>query len=439
MQSYYITYYGCAVNEAEANELAHLMDTGGFVGAIDVNHADLIIILACSVRQDIMDSIYNFIATNKIKKNVLKILTGCVLEYDISKLKGQFDIIIDITKIAKLPKLIARKSKFYEYSPGNNSYLELNYQSNKPWEQLIPISNGCNQFCSYCAVPYTRGRENNSSAKKILTKIKNLAPEVKKITLLGQTVNSYVNPDKNSKIINFADLLENVALLRPDSWVRFASSHPNGFDLYLIKIIAKYPNISRHIHLPLQSGSNKILKLMNRKYTIEQYYELVDKIYKYIPDANLTTDIIVGFPGETKSDFNNTLKAISKCQVSAVETGIYSPRPGTLAQKMYRDSITKAEKLRRAKEINNYINRKFRQKSIKLIGSSQEVLIESIDNGFSLGRTRKYETVKIVGALAKNLGAFVPVRFIKPSEKDLKLNRFVCKMPNHGPNAGFKV
>ena len=185
-------------------------------------------------------------------------------------------------------------------------------------------------------MPYTRGREVNRSAQKILKEVCGLSNNVKKITLLGQTVNSYINPDNlkvkklkvKSKIKDFADLLEQIAILKPNIWITFLSPYPTKFNLKLIKVIAKYDNISKHIHFPLQSGSDKLLKLMNRKYNMKQFYKIVDQIYKYIPDVNLTTDVILGFPGENKKDFQKSLQAVKRCRFTAIFTGLYSVKRG---------------------------------------------------------------------------------------------------------------
>lgn len=465
MFKYYIKYYGCAMNRADAEKLVTIFDLAGFEKTKDIDKADIITLLACSVRQTAVDRIYGAFHKKKLKKVVIKILTGCVLDQDFKKLQDRFDIIIDITKIKKLPKLIKERQQYYQYCPGDNEYLKVNSQLENKWEQLIPISNGCNQFCTYCAVPYTRGREVNRSASNILQEVKNLGPEVKQIILLGQTVNSYVkpvkfcgagispsvklfnrvNPDKNSKVRDFAlrqaqdfaDLLEQVAILKPDAWITFLSPYPTKFNLKLIKIIAKYDNISKHIHLPLQSGSDKILKLMNRKYNMKQFYKIVEQIYKYIPQVNLTSDIIVGFSEETKIDFKRTLQAIKKCKFTLIYTGLYSPRPGTVSAKIYKDEISKAEKRKRDEEITKLVGQISKKHNERFLNTTQKVLVQKVvenpewsrgSKDFSLGKMQNYETVKISNFQKEDLGKFIKVKINKALDWGLEGERVKGKL-----------
>ncbi len=412
------------MNQADAEKLASVFNSSGFEKVAQMEKADIITLLSCSVRQSAIDRAYGAFHQKKLKKNVIKILTGCVLDKDVQKLQDRFDIIIDITKIKELPRLIKKHQQHYHYCPGTNKYLEIDSQSENTWEKLIPISNGCNQFCTYCAVPYTRGREINRSARKILKEVQNLSSDVQKITLLGQTVNSYLNSDQKSKIHpvkscgagispsvklfnrvkNFADLLEQIAILKPQTWITFLSPYPTKFSLKLIKVIAKYDNISKHIHLPLQSGSDKILKLMNRKYNMKQFYKIVDQIYKYIPEANLTTDIILGFPGEKKEDFQESLKAVQKCKFTAIFTGLYSPRPGTVSDKIYEDEISQKEKRARDEKITKTVAQISAQKNKRFIGSRHKVLVQNIKGNIAIAKTKNNEAVRVKNVSAEDLG-----------------------------------
>ena len=425
------------MNQADAEKLATVFDTVGFEKVEQMEKADIIAILSCSVRQSAIDRAYGVFHKKKLKKGVIKILSGCVLATDFKKLQDRFDIIIDITKIKELPNLIEAHKKHYQYCPENNLYLEVNSKAENSFEALIPISNGCNQFCTYCAVPYTRGREVNRSVQKILKEVKNLSDEVKKIILLGQTVNSYLNSDQKSKIKDFAprqawdfahqplrqtplhhsrgprqgrqvrdfaDLLEQVAILKPNTWISFLSPYPSKFDLKLIKVIAKYDNISKHIHLPLQSGSDKILKLMNRKYDLKQFYKIVEQIYKYIPEANLTTDIILGFPKETKKDFQDSLRAVKKCKFTSIFTGLYSPRPGAVSAKIYEDEITQKEKRARDEEVTKAVAQISAQKNKKFVGSTERVLVQSVKSNIAVAKMKNNETVRVKNVQKEDLG-----------------------------------
>lgn len=410
------------MNQADAEKLATVFDLSGFKNTNDIKKADVIILLACSVRQTAIDRVYGAFHKKKLKENVIKVLTGCVLNYDFNKLQNKFDFIIDITKIRKLPGLIKKHKKYYEYCPGNNLYLEVDSKRINNFEALIPVSNGCNQFCTYCAVPYTRGREMNRSAKKILNDVRKLGAEVKKITLLGQTVNSYLNPDTDSKIKDFApqqvrdfaDLLEQVAVLKPDAWITFMAPYPTKFNDKLINVIAKYENISKHIHLPLQSGSNKILKLMNRKYNTGQFLDIIEKIYKKIPNANITTDIIIGFPNETNNDFRKTINMIKKCNFTLVYTGLYSPRPGSVSAEKYKDNIFKKEKRQRDKQITELVAKQSKERNKQFVNTMQKVLVQSkTSKGIYIGKMQTYETVKVFNAKDEDLGKFIGVKITK--------------------------
>jgi tRNA-2-methylthio-N6-dimethylallyladenosine synthase len=434
---YYLKYFGCAMNQADAEKLAAVFQDVQIQRTERMEKADIIVLISCSVRQSAIDRIYGAFHQKKLKPGVIKILTGCVLKSDFEKLQDRFNIIVDITKIKELPKLIKKHQKYYQYCPGNNLYLETNSHSENFWEKLIPISNGCNQFCTYCAVPYTRGREVNRSASKILEEVKSLSNDVKKITLLGQTVNSYINSDKKSKVKDFAprtqsvrdfaDLLEQVAIAKPDTWITFLSPYPSKFSLKLIKVITKYDNISKHIHLPLQSGSDKILKLMNRKYTMKQFYKIVDQIYKYIPNANLTTDMILGFPGETKKDFQKSLKAVQKCKFTAIFTGLYSPRPGTVSDKIYEDEIAQKEKRARDEKITKVVMNISAQKNKKFVDSIHKVLVQSIKGNIAITKTKNNETIRVKNINQENLGKFINVQITKALDWSMEANSMGCQ------------
>ncbi len=408
------------MNKSDAQRICSVFDSMKFKKTENIFDADAIIILACSVRQSAVNRIYEVFRKKKIKKSAIKILTGCVLKKDIQKLQKIFDIIIDITKIKNLPKLIKEK-KFYNYNPEDIDYLKIIPKQSDNLLALIPISNGCNNFCSYCAVPYTRGLEKNRLAKEILNEVKKLPKNIKQVTLLGQTVNSYINPDKNSRIKDFSDLLEAVAILKPDMWINFMAPYPTKFNNKLIKVIAKYNNISNHIHIPLQSGSDKILKIMNRQYNSGQFLEIIKKIYTAIPDANITTDVIVGFCGETEKDFKDTLNILKKAKITLVYSGLYSPRPQTLAYKMYNDNVSQIKKRKRDEKMTKLIAKQSLERNKKYLGSVVKVLVTNKSKkGIYLGKMQTYETVKIFNAIDCDLGQFVDVKINKALEWGLE-------------------
>jgi len=297
------------MNESDSERIATLLESKGYQPATE-EQADLIVLNMCSVRQSAVDRVYAKIKKLPDKKIVL---TGCVLKKD--------------------------RKRFIEMGV---EFKNFNLDKIEPKTAYIPIMRGCNNFCSYCVVPYTKGRERFRPQKDIICEAKCLLkPGHKKIILLGQNVNSY--PD-------FVKLLQKITALEGDFEISFLTNHPKDFSDALIDEIAKNKKISREIHLPVQSGDNEILRLMNRKYTREQYLDLARKIKNKIPDAKLTTDIIVGFPGETQKQFQNTLDLIKKVGFFKAYIAKYSPRSGTAAYCLP-DDISPAEKRARVRRL----------------------------------------------------------------------------------------
>ena len=309
------------MNKSDSERIAALLEKKGYRPVKDEKQADLIVINICSVRQSAIDRVYNKIQ-NLSQKNKKIILTGCILEKDKEKLKKH-------GKIIKFKDLFKMKPIL------------------KHQEGFIPIMEGCNNFCSYCVVPYTRGREHYRNKKEIINEARNLIKKgYQQITLLGQNVNSYPN---------FPQLLEEIANLSGNFKLTFLTSHPKDFSDKLIDVMANSEKIVRYLNLPVQSGDNKILKKMNRPYTIGQYKKLVKKIRKKIPDIKLSTDIIVGFPEETKKQFENSVKLFREIGFNMAYISKYSPRPGTASSKM-KDNVPLEEKKRREKTLRDLLS-----------------------------------------------------------------------------------
>lgn len=326
------------MNVSDSERIAGFLNSQGHKPAKKESDANLIILNACSVRQSAIDRLYSQIHKySQAKKKI--IIAGCILEKD-------------------KKKLASKVSQFWH----PDKYFKCARDTKKDFSGYIPIMTGCNNFCSYCVVPFTRGREKSKSPKKIIDEINKLVKNGRKeITLLGQNVNSYQFIDKNSSAdeaskINFPNLLGLIAKLYPTIQVKFLTSHPKDFSDELIKVIAANINISREIHLPVQSGSDKILKLMNRPYTQKKYLALIRKIRKFIPEASFTTDVIVGFPGEIQKDFQETVKVFKKVKYNEAYINKYSPRPGTAAWKLG-NPISWEEKKKREKKLR-YILKK---------------------------------------------------------------------------------
>jgi tRNA-2-methylthio-N6-dimethylallyladenosine synthase len=362
---YFIATYGCQANYADSERIARRLENQGYARTNQIEEADLVVINACSVRQSAVDRIYAKI--NKIHDpihdpagRVKIILAGCVLPLDKKKLRN---------KVSE----IWHPDEYFDLPAGGPIY------SSKS-SAFVPIMTGCDNFCSYCAVPYTRGREKSRPAKEIIQEVKNLIKnDCKEIWLLGQNVNSYKgepdfssiglavgslmffkikareeksgSPQKNKELKNvfpvkFPQLLKIINSLPGDFKIRFLTNHPKDMSDELIKTIAQCEKVSKEIHLPMQSGNNAILKKMNRKYTIGYYKNLIKKIRKYIPEAKISTDIIVGFPGETKKQFGNTAKAMKEIGFSKAYIACYSSRLGTAAFKL-KNNIPHREKKER--------------------------------------------------------------------------------------------
>jgi tRNA-2-methylthio-N6-dimethylallyladenosine synthase len=334
MKKYHIITFGCQMNKSNSERISTILEKKNYRPVKNINEADLILVNMCSVRQSAVDRVFGLsqkLAKLKYQNSNLKtILTGCVLKEDKNKFRKIFDEIWDIKNYFNtMPKC---QSKFLYF---------------------VPISNGCNNFCSYCVVPYTRGKLICREHKEILKETKKAIKKgYKEIWLLGQNVNDYHSPNNSS--INFPKLLKMVNDIPGNFIIRFISPNPKNFSDELINVMARYQKVAKFLNLPVQSGDNQILKKMNRPYTVQQYKNLVKKIRKKIPDINLSTDVIVGFPDEVQSQFENTVKLFKEIKFDIAYISKYSPRPGTTAFKL-KDNVPQREKERRWRILNDII------------------------------------------------------------------------------------
>jgi len=327
---YFIITYGCQMNKSDSERIASVLEKKGYKPAKTIRAADLVVVNMCSVRQPAVNRVYGLIEKLKKEKKKKTILTGCVLKRDRVKFAKNFNQILKFKDLFKL-KPIRQK--------GPIAY--------------IPISNGCNNACTYCAVPYTRGRLICRSHKDVVKEAKEaIKNRFKEIWLLGQNVNNYQSPADSR--INFAKLLKSVSDLPGNFIIHFTSPHPKDFTDELIDVMAGSKKIAKYLNLPVQSGDNKILKAMNRPYTVEKYKKLVKKIREKMPNINLSTDVIVGFPGETKKQFENTARLFKELKFNIAYISKFSPRSGTLAAKL-KDNVPYQEKQRRWGILNNII------------------------------------------------------------------------------------
>ena len=406
------------MNYSDAERAAAKLEELGYKVASSDKDADLILLVTCSVRKSAEDRVYGAINNYHKKKLYPKlktiILSGCMANRpEVVKKADKADIFLDIKDLNKLPELLQKKSLQGEIE----TYFSLKPKYQSSFTAYVPIMTGCNNFCSYCIVPYVRGREESRSSEEIIAEVKDLiAQGFKEIILLGQNVNSYkpqpTTYNKQLKIKDFSDLLEYLAKLPGNFWLSFITSHPKDLSDKLIRVMAKSKKICEYISLPVQSGDNEILHKMNRHYTISQYKKLVKKIRQQIPGVAISTDVIVGFPGESRKQFLNTAKLFEQIKFDMAYINQYSPREGTASAKL-KDDVPKAEKKKRDKELNDILSKTALVINKKLVNKVLDVLVyQKGKNDIWLGKTR---TFKVVRFKSKNnlLGKFVKVKIIK--------------------------
>jgi len=413
-KKYFIKTYGCQMNVHDSEEIKALLENIGFSEIDNMENADLVILNTCAVRENAHDKVFGFLGRCKhLKKerpDLIVCLCGCmaqevsVVEEIMNKHK-YIDLVFGTHNIDELPKLLLEKTdklNIQVYSKeGEVKEVGDLYKRDSKYSAWVNIMYGCDKFCTYCIVPYTRGKQRSRKSKDILEEIKILKEKgYKEVTLLGQNVNAYGKDLENE--IEFSELLKSVAEIGIER-IRFVTSHPWDFTDKMIEIISKYDNIMPYIHLPLQSGSDRILKLMGRRYTGEEYLKLFDKIKEKIKNVAVTTDIIVGFPNESKEDFLETLKVVNYCKYDSAFTFIYSKREGTPASLM-EDEISMEEKEERLQELNKIVNKYSLENNIKLLNTIQKVLLVGVsekDENKLFGYT---ENMKLVNVLCdKNL------------------------------------
>jgi tRNA-2-methylthio-N6-dimethylallyladenosine synthase len=480
-KKYHITTFGCQANLADTEKISDVFETFGHLVSKSAEDADFLIFNTCSVKQKAEDRVFGLnkkLRDLKAKNHNLKtVLTGCMLHYSEEELRRRLpyiDHFMKIKDIKKLPKILElgkvklKSSSTPDFRASSKSGVFPDLALGNRVSKLITIMDGCNNFCSYCIVPYSRGREVSRSVKDILKEVKNaVTNNAKEIWLLGQNVNSYKsefrisNFDsnsnleikelkidskfkiKNSKFITFPDLLRLVSAVPGDFWIRFTSPHPKDFLALhsssratdgtddMIKAMKESEKCPNYLHLPLQSGNNDILKKMNRPYTIEHYKNLVKKIRKAMPDISLSTDIIVGFPGETKKQFNDTLKVVKELEFDMIFISEYSPRSKTLAAEKYKDDVSHEEKELRKEKINTVLKKTALKNNKKLIGKTVKVLVaahgeprpwrDSKKGGKFYGRTGGYKLVEIATSEKNDLvGKFINVKIIEAGRWRLK-------------------
>jgi len=422
-KTYYIKTYGCQMNEHDTENIKAILEQMSFQEVDTMEKADLILLNTCAIRENAHNKVFGMVGRIKhlkeSKPNIIVGMCGCMVQEEVvaEEIRNKYkwlDIVFGTHNINELPNILSKslKNKTLElevYSIEGDVIENMPAKRDSKYKAWVNIMYGCDKFCTYCIVPYTRGKQRSRTKENIIKEVEELKKQgYKEVTLLGQNVNAY---GKDLDVdYDMSDLLEETAKTRIER-VRFVTSHPWDFTDKMIEIIAKYPNVMPYIHLPLQSGSNRILKLMGRRYTKEKYIELYKKIKETIPNCAITTDIIVGFPGETEEDFNDTLEVVNTCKYDSAFTFIFSPREGTPAATM-KDDTPLEIKEQRLYQLNDLINKYAREANEQYQDKIVPVLLENVsekNNDMLMGYT---DTMKLVNVNARKdkLGQIVNVK-----------------------------
>jgi tRNA-2-methylthio-N6-dimethylallyladenosine synthase len=425
------------MNLSDSERVISVLDEAGYTCTDNEEEAGLIGILACSVRQKAIDKVYSRIHKwNRWKnhKNLITFISGCILPDDHEKFLKLFDITFQMKDLPKLPEMISRygvatpvqlKTGIDPHNENIEQFWDVKPSYKSDYEAFIPIQNGCDKFCSFCAVPYTRGREVSRPSKDILTELALLvARGFKSITLLGQNVNSY-GLDKKGEEVTFPGLLRQIGemgnRLKKEFRVYFTSPHPRDMTDEVIEVIARYPALAKQIHLPMQSGDDKVLIRMNRKHNMEKYRHIVQTIRRLIPQATLFTDIIVGFTGETEEQFENTRRAMEEFKFNMSYTAMYSPRPGATSHR-WDDDVAQDEKKRRLHILTEELRKHNIPYNKNLVGKTMRVLVRGTDRkeGFLSSLTEGKLIVRFASGDEKLIGHFADVKIIAASDFSLE-------------------
>lgn len=432
----FIETYGCQMNVADSEVVASIMETAGYALADDIDNADAILLNTCSIRdnaeQKIVSRLQALNAIRRKRKGALIIgVIGCMAERVRDELvsKHGVDLVAGPDAYLDLPALFGAAEQGLEA-------VNVELSTTETYRDVVPvrlpgqtvsgyisIMRGCNNFCSYCIVPYTRGRERSRPVDSILNELADLrARGFKEVTLLGQNVNSYsFMPEGADKSVDFASLLAIVAEAAPSMRVRFTTSHPKDMSDEIIDAIATHPNICRHIHLPVQSGSNKVLAAMNRKYTREWYLDRIAAIRRAIPECGISSDLFTGFHDETEEDFQQTLDLMRTVGFDSSFMFKYSERPGTLASRQMPDNVPEDVKIERLNRMIALQNELSAASNMRDRGKVFEVLVEGVakrSNEQMVGRTSQNKTAVFPRGNAK-VGELVKVRVLDSSSATL--------------------
>ncbi len=428
---YYIFTYGCQMNVHESEKIAGMLKSLGYNETENYLDADVIVFNTCCIRkaaeQKAEGNIGALKSLKKKKPNLIVAVGGCMTQQtgraqEIKKMFPFVNIIFGTHNLYMFREYLenylkSKKSVIEVWDKDNVLPIETDSFRTSGYNAWVNISYGCNNFCTYCIVPYVRGRERSRDFNEIVCECKSLIEKgYKTITLLGQNVNSYGNDVEDSSV-NFANLLQTIASLPGDFVLKFMTSHPKDLTDDVIMTIANNPKISRNIHLPVQSGSNNILKSMNRKYTIEHYLERINKIRECIPNCALSTDLIVGFPGETEEDFNKTVELIKKVKYNSVFAFMYSKRSGTVAERM-ENQVADDVKNERVNFILSVQKEVAKQALSEMVGKVYRVFVNEIKGGGYIGETDCGKTI-IITNYNGDLQQFVSCKIVEVKDNQV--------------------
>src|SRR5574344_1453970 len=422
-KKYFLKTYGCQMNEHDSENIKAILESMSYTETDTMETADLILLNTCAIRENAHNKVFGYLGRIKHLKeerpNVIAGICGCMAQEEavVDEIRSKYkwlDIVFGTHNLYNLPNIInnsiIKKEQEIEVMSIEGDIIEnIPVKRDSKYKAWINIMYGCDKFCTYCIVPYTRGKQRSREPKNIIDEVKSLVKlGYREVTLLGQNVNAYGKDlDINYGMANLLQDVADTSIPR----IRFVTSHPWDFNDEMIEIIGKNKNIMPYIHLPLQSGSDRILKLMGRRYTKESYLELFHKLRAVMPNCSITTDIIVGFPGETEDDFNDTLDVVNVCKYDSAFTFVFSPRVGTPAEKM-EDNVPLEVKNKRLYKLNELVNQYSREANLKYLDKVVPVLLENVsekDDKMLAGYT---DTMKLVNVKASKelLGTIVNVK-----------------------------
>ncbi len=440
------------MNMSDSERTRPVIERMGYTWTDNEEEANLLGILACSVRQKAIDKVYSRIHKwnkRKDRQNLLTFLTGCILPADKVKFMKLFDIVFPMSELKQLPEMISQygivtpvglqqsqetivyhNDRLKNLQQQANSlklnehifdFWHINPEYTSEFEAFVPIQNGCDKFCSFCAVPYTRGREVSRPSNEILNEVQSLIDrDYKTITLLGQNVNSY-GFDKKGNEIDFPELLRKIGEMGEKSgkefWVYFTSPHPRDMTKDVIEVIARYPNLAKQIHIPIQSGDDKVLNRMNRKYSVDDFRKIMNSIRTLLPKATVFTDIIVGFSGETEEQFENTRKIMDEFRFNMAYIAQYSVRPGSTSSK-WEDDVTVQIKKQRFHKLTDDLMRVSFEKNKEMLDKTYRVLVRGKERNqkFLAGLTEGKINVRIPATDDSLIGKIIDIKINAATE-----------------------